>query len=123
MEIGNLTSTYVGDLKDAIEAEISPGLNHANADTLTLWKVSIPDNVNFEETLKTIDLGDPIVTELKIGSRKLYKYFPDQLVLEEHIRILVQRTTQFPYTFKDADREDEIQPLGDRPKHCYQLLV
>lgn len=86
--INNLLDTSVHELKAAIKTAESPNLDHIAASALTLWKVSIPED-NLEEESKNIDFGDGSVTELKMGSRKLFKYFPDPLP-EEHIHVLVQ---------------------------------
>lgn len=90
--------TSVDDLKLAIKARKSAALNGVDADTLKLWKVSIPEGDNLEEELKRISFDDKSMTELIVISRKLYSYFPDPLI-EEHIHVLVQ-VPRFPKTGK-----------------------
>jgi hypothetical protein len=45
----------VGSLKDAIKAKKKPVLDHIAADSLLLWKVSIPDDANLKESLDNLN--------------------------------------------------------------------
>jgi len=48
----------VGTLKNAIKDKKKPALDHVAADSLTLWKVSIPVNDSFNQNVKKVELRD-----------------------------------------------------------------
>jgi hypothetical protein len=77
----------VGALKDdAIREKKRPELDHVPADTLILWKVSIPANEDLEEKLEKLDLNSkhPLWPLMKLSS-----LFADHLV-DDHLNIMVK---------------------------------
>jgi hypothetical protein len=48
----------VGTLKKTIKEKKKPSLHHVDPDALTLWKVSIPVNVGFNQNVKKVELRD-----------------------------------------------------------------
>jgi hypothetical protein len=50
----------VGALKDAIKEKKRPAFDHVPADTLVLWKVSLPFDDSLEEIVKNFDGGEPL---------------------------------------------------------------
>ena len=64
------SSKTVDDLKKAIKEEKKPRLDHIAADELTLYKVSIPDGKNLEQSAQQAIREAP---ELDVSSRQLFK--------------------------------------------------
>jgi hypothetical protein len=75
----------VGTLKEAIKDKKKVALQHIDADTLTLWKLSIPVDDNFENA-KGIDLKDE---ELLSPVHRLSSIFPDPLP-QRHLHIIIK---------------------------------
>src|ERR1700761_2594701 len=73
------SSKTVDDLKDAIKEKKKPRLDHIAADELTLYKVSIPDGKNLEQSARQAIREAP---ELDISSRQLFKVFEEPLPAE-----------------------------------------
>ena len=73
------SSKTVDDLKKAIKEEKKPRLDHIAADELTLYKVSIPDGKNLEQSAQQAIREAP---ELDVSSRKLSKVFQEPLPAE-----------------------------------------
>src|ERR1700761_9308901 len=74
------SSKTVDDLKDAIKEKKKPRLDHIDADELTLYKVSIPDD---DETLEQeACLAIRKGPKLKVSSRQLFKVFQEPLPAE-----------------------------------------
>ena len=51
-------SETVGILKEMIKEKKKPQFDDFAADTLVLWKVSIPDNDNLQQNLDTLNLNE-----------------------------------------------------------------
>jgi hypothetical protein len=51
-------SVRVGTLKKVIKDEKKPAFDHVPADTLVLWKASIPVDAAFKENVKKVTLRD-----------------------------------------------------------------
>src|ERR1700761_1254678 len=66
----------VGHLKDAIKEKKKPRLDHIAADELTLYKVSITDGKNLEQSAQQAIREAP---ELDVSSRQLFKVFEEPL--------------------------------------------
>jgi Crinkler effector protein N-terminal domain len=54
------TTKIVGLLKDTIKEKKHPAFDHIPADTLVLWKVSLPFDVSLEETMRNFDGGESL---------------------------------------------------------------
>ena len=82
-------SQYISDLRKAIKVENGVAFKDIDANTLTLWKVSIPSND--ETKLKDLKLEDNEEKGVKklSSEKKLGNVFPDNLA-EEHIHIIVE---------------------------------
>ena len=65
----------VGHLKDAIKEKKKPRLDHIAADELTLYKVSIPDGKNLEQSAQQAIREAP---ELDVPSCPLFEEFGTQ---------------------------------------------
>src|SRR5258705_41801 len=76
----------VGALKDVIKVKKRPAFDHVPADTLILWKVSIPVNRNLTENLSKLDFIDE---NSLLPVKKLSKIFSDQPE-DEHLHIVVR---------------------------------
>lgn len=81
----------VGHLKKAIKEEKKPELDNLAADRLTLFKVSIPDGKNLEQSAQQAILEAP---ELDVSSRQLFKVF-QKPIGEEEISIVVTLPDNF----------------------------
>jgi hypothetical protein len=79
-------SKTVGALRKAIKDEKRPAIDHLPADTLVLWKVSIPVNQNLTENLRKLDFVDE---SSLLPVKKLSKVFSDQPE-DEHLHIIVR---------------------------------
>jgi hypothetical protein len=76
----------VGALKDAIKDKKEYAFPHVDADTLILWKVSIPVNQSLTETLSKLDFVDE---GSLLPVRRLSGVFSDQPE-DEHLHIVVR---------------------------------
>jgi hypothetical protein len=84
IKIGNKES--VGTLKKAIKEEKKPVLDHVTADSLTLWKVSIPVGRRLQQNLANEDLTN----ETSLSSvDDLVDVFSDELH-RKHLHIVVK---------------------------------
>ena len=79
------SSKTVDDLKKAIKEEKKNDLKDIDADRLTLYKVSIPDGKNLEQSARQAIREAP---ELDVSPRKLSKVFQEPIG-EEEIGIVV----------------------------------
>jgi hypothetical protein len=77
----------VAILKKAIWKEKLNRFKHVDADTLILWKVSIPSDGNLGQKLAEFALVDKEL--LGQPSTKLSKVFPD-LLEDEHVHLVVE---------------------------------
>jgi hypothetical protein len=79
-------SKTVGTLRKAIKDEKRPAFDHVPADTLLLWKVSIPVNRNLTENLSKLDFVDE---GSLLPVKRLSGVFSDQPE-DEHLHIVVR---------------------------------
>ena len=76
----------VGALRKAIKDEKRPTFDHVPADTLLLWKVSIPVIQNLTENLSKLDFVDE---SSLLPVKRLSKVFSEQPE-DEHLHIVVR---------------------------------
>lgn len=76
----------VGDLKDAIKAKKSNTLKDVDADTLKLWKVSIPVDSRFKERIETSAFAEEGCLQ---PMSELSEIFPDS-PLRKHVHIVIK---------------------------------
>jgi Crinkler effector protein N-terminal domain len=76
----------VGTLRKAIKEEKKPVLDHLTADSLTLWKVSIPVDHGFKENARKVEVRDE---EALSPVQKLSQIFLDQPE-DGHLHIIVR---------------------------------
>jgi Crinkler effector protein N-terminal domain len=79
-------SKTVGALRKAIKDEKRPAFDHIPADTLLLWKVSIPVNRSLHENISKLDFVDE---GSLLPVKRLSGVFSDQLE-NEHLHIVVR---------------------------------
>jgi hypothetical protein len=79
-------SKTVGALRKAIKDEKRHAFKHVDADTLVLWKVSIPVNRSLTENLGKLNFVDE---GSLLPVNRLSKVFSDQPE-EEHLHIVVR---------------------------------
>src|ERR1700729_1040840 len=79
-------SKTVGALKDAVKDKKEHAFPHIDADTLFLWKVSIPVNQNLTENLSKLDFVDE---SSLLPVKRLSKVFSDQPE-DEHLHVVVR---------------------------------
>ena len=84
IKIANTES--VGTLKDAIKDKKKPVLDHVTADSLALWKVSVPANRHLQQTLSAVNLTDE--TSL-LSVDDLFDVFSDA-PRHKHLHIVVK---------------------------------
>lgn len=100
VEIGK--EKWVANLKKAINQEKRPDFNHITADSLVLWKVSIPHNPNLTDNINNLSLvnnnGSLQVSMAHPNNEhflslspvhKLSKVFSEPLI-EEHVHLIVK---------------------------------
>jgi Crinkler effector protein N-terminal domain len=76
----------VGTLKEAIKDKKQPVLDHVTADSLTLWKVSVPANRRLQQALSSVPLTDE--TSLSAVD-DLFEVFSDA-PCHKHLHIVVK---------------------------------
>ena len=79
----------VGDLKKLIKTEKAPRFDDVAADELTLWRVSIPDNNDYDEIPVVLDNVIKDQKELR-ATRKLSDVWKDKPP-KETIHVIIQR--------------------------------
>jgi hypothetical protein len=82
------SSKTVSILKDMIKEKKQNEFKDVDADTLILWKVSIPDNDNLKQHLNTLELNESSEL-LRRSTSRLLNVFKGELE-EEHVHIVVQ---------------------------------
>ncbi|KAG0196176.1 hypothetical protein BGX33_001959, partial [Mortierella sp. NVP41] len=94
----------IGDLKDLIKAKQSPDFDDIVANSLTLWRVSIPDDDDNDEHPILLDK----VSEKKKlkATTKLSKVFDTELP-EDTIHVIVQRPPQ-------GDLQTDVKKITDK---------
>src|SRR5258708_3115374 len=80
-------SKTVGGLKKAIKEEKKPEFDHVAADSLDLWKVSIPDDRNLKENIGKLDFDDeqPLSPMAKLS--KVFADAPEEMHLHIVVRV------------------------------------
>jgi Crinkler effector protein N-terminal domain len=81
----------VGNLKDAIKEKKQPALNHLPADTLILWKVSIPSHQSIHENLDKLQASLNEAAQLS-PTDELSEVFSEPLT-PKHIHVIVKSPT------------------------------
>ena len=119
VEIGK--EKWVADLKDAIKEKKKPDFNHITADSLVLWKVSIPHDPNLADNVNNLSLVDDDGSAqvsmahpnnehflLLSPAHKLSKVFSEPLI-DEHVHLIV-KPPPVRSTAKEADlgEKDDI---------------
>jgi len=79
-------SESVGILRKLIKDEKKPAFDHVDADTLVLWKVSIPVDKSFKESLSRNDFVEEHQVE---PMQELVDIFTEPLV-KKHIHIMIK---------------------------------
>jgi hypothetical protein len=102
----------VGTLKEIVREKNKFALEHMDAKTLTLWKVSIPVDDSLKENVKKVELNDE---EMLSPVHRLSSIFPDP-PLQLHLHIIIKfppgksisSTSQRPLLYK-GDRVAEAR--------------
>ncbi len=106
------SSKSVGALKEIVREKNKFSLEHMDAKTLTLWKVSIPVDDSLKENVKKVELNDE---EMLSPVHRLSSIFPDP-PLQLHLHIIIKfppgksisSTSQRPLLYK-GDRVAEAR--------------
>ncbi|KAK5809682.1 hypothetical protein F5H01DRAFT_415626 [Linnemannia elongata] len=101
----------VDDLKKLIRTEKSPEFDDIAADKLTIWRVSIPDKDDDDETPIKID-NVPESEKKKLMATNKVSVFGAALP-ESTIHVIVQR----PPPVAKRDREEDAGPSSSRKRH------
>jgi hypothetical protein len=75
----------VGTLKKAIKEEKKHTFRHVDADTLALWRVSIPDDKSLKDNLRKLDPDDEPLSPM----RELSEVFAESPA-HRHVHIIVR---------------------------------
>ena len=86
VEIGSIKS--VGNLKDAIKEKNQLAFQHVDADTLVLWKVSVPSHESVHENLDKLQV-DFVDEKSLLPTDILSHVFSEPLALN-HIHVIVK---------------------------------
>ncbi|KAK5809561.1 hypothetical protein F5H01DRAFT_415530 [Linnemannia elongata] len=106
------SSKTIGDLKEHFKTKKSPEFDDIAADKLTIWRVSIPDKDDDDETpIKVDNVSESEKKKLR-ATNKLSMVF-DAAFPEDTIRVVVQR----PPPVAKRDREEDAGPSSSRKRH------
>ncbi|KAG0196341.1 hypothetical protein BGX33_001758 [Mortierella sp. NVP41] len=102
----------IGDLKEHIKAKKTINFSDVDADQLTLWRVSIPDDDNDDEILVVLDnVKDKDKKKLK-ATRELSEVFPDKPP-KNTIHVIVQRSPVQAPTPRSAHARDASRSVHE----------
>ena len=75
----------VGSLKDAVKEKKKPAFDHVSADTLVLWKVSVPVDRNLKRNVESLTLVEG--ESMSWPTEELGDIFPPE---RGHLHVVVQ---------------------------------
>ena len=110
----------VATLKEVIKEKKRPHFDHILADSLVLWKVSLPYDRNLAENAKNLSLVDGLsqvsVTDPSLNNEQIQSLSSPQklsnifseLPMEEHVHIIVEPPPARSTPTEDGQEEDGI---------------